>query len=383
LSKLSLDKGLIPILLTVLLLAFGMSFVAPLIPLLLKGVGASSASIGQIATTYFLSFTLATSLLGRWIERVGSKKMITLGLFIFGLALLVMPFVPDPTIFYFIRIVQGVGSALLFAPTEAAINILSSPQRRASNMGLYGLVFAVGFAAGPGIGAWLYSLNAAVPFIFASLSCLVAIAILLVGFEETLVPVKTTETGFFKLLNSLRIPLTAASCYAVVEVSIGTFLSLYLDEMGIGGAALGIVFTFFAIGGALSPFPAGKIADSLGKRPVLKACGFLLVAVTVAFNLFQHYWMICFLAFSVGVVAGALYPVALALIGECVPPEKMGTANASFSFSYGLGSIVGPLITGWVLELFSIQFLFYPMTAFALLFVVITMLDRSQPDSPS
>jgi len=115
-----MDKGLLPILLTVFLLAFGMSFVAPLIPLLLKEIGASSATIGQIATTYFLSFTVTTFFLGRWIEQVGSKKMIILGLFIFGLAIFVMPFMPAPLFFYLIRIFQGVGSALLFAPTETA-----------------------------------------------------------------------------------------------------------------------------------------------------------------------------------------------------------------------------------------------------------------------
>ena len=139
---------------------------------------------------------------------------------------------------------------------------------------------------------------------------------------------------------------------------------------------LGIVFTFFAVGGALSPYPAGKIADAWGKQPVLKVSGLLLVAVTIAFNFFQNYWAVCSMAFGVGVVAGALYPVALALIGEIIPPEKMGTANASFSFAYGAGCIVGPLVTGWVLELFSIQYLFYPMTASAILFVVIAFLDK-------
>ena len=378
-----MDKGLIPILLTVFLLAFGMSFVAPLIPLLLKGIGASSATIGQIATTYFLSFTITTSFLGRWIEQVGSKKMIILGLGIFGLAIFIMPFMPKPTFFYLIRIFQGVGSALLFAPTESAINILSSPSKRASNMGLYGVVFAIGFAVGPGIGAWLYSLRPTAPFIFAALSCFFAIVVLLFGFEETPVPVKKTEWGFFRLLESLKIPLTAAACYAIVEVAIGSFLSLYLDEIGITGGSLGIVFTFFAVGGALSPFPAGKIADLWGKQRVLKMCGFLLVIVTIAFNLSQNYWAVCSFAFGVGVVAGALYPVALALIGEIIPPEKMGTANASFSFAYGIGCIIGPLLTGWVLEFFSIQYLFYPMTASAIIFVIVTMIDTSKKQTVS
>lgn len=372
-----MDKGLLPILFTVFLLAFGMSFVAPLIPLLLDGLGASSATIGQIATTYFLSFTITTSFLGRWIDRTGSKKIITIGLLIFGLAIFIMPFVPGPWYFYLIRVFQGIGSAFLFAPTEAAINILSSPEKRGSNMGLYGLVFAVGFAIGPAIGTALYAVSVSAPFIFAALSCLLAVVVLIVGFEETVIPIKKTEGSFFGLLNLLKIPLTAAACYAVVEISIGTFLSLYLDALDISGAPLGIVFTFFAVGGAVSPFPAGKIADKWGKRPMLKACGFILAAVTFSFNFFQGYWDICFLSCGIGMIAGALYPVALALIGELIPPDKMGTANASFSFFYGIGSIVGPLITGWVLQISSIEYLFYPMTVSALVFVFATLLDTA------
>jgi MFS family permease len=77
--------------------------------------------------------------------------------------------------------------------------------------------------------------------------------------------------------------------------------------------------------------------------------------------------------------------VALALIGEIVPPENMGTANASFSFAYGLGCIVGPAVTGWILELYSISFLFYPMTFAALVFVLTTFFRTNanrNPESP-
>ena len=73
----------------------------------------------------------------------------------------------------------------------------------------------------------------------------------------------------------------------------------------------------------------------------------------------------------VGLVAGALYPIALAHIADIVTPDKMGMANASFSFFYGLGSIAGPLITGWVIEFSSIKALFYPMTFSTLCLVLI------------
>jgi MFS family permease len=358
-----------------------MSFASPLIPLLMKSCGATTAAIGQIQTTYFIAFTLATSMLGRWIERAGSKRMILCGLVLFGTALAAMPHIPTLAGFYLIRIVQGIGSALLFAPTEAAINAVSPPERRSANMGLYGLVFGMGFAAGPLIGTSLWAYDHAAPFLAAALSCAAAGAVLQLFYHERQVPITRAEWDFFRLISVLKIPLTAAACYAVVEISLASFLSLYLDRLGFAGARLGMVFTLFAIGGVLSPFPAGRLADRFGKQAVLKMCGVLLVCTTGSFTFFHSYGAICTLTCCVGIVAGALYPVSLALIGELVPPEKFGTANASFSFFYGLGSIAGPLVTGWVLDLTSIMYLFYPITAAALVFAIVTAWSPPKPYS--
>ncbi len=72
-------------------------------------------------------------------------------------------------------------------------------------------------------------------------------------------------------------------------------MSLYLADLGVWSKELGIVFTVFAIGGAVSPFPAGKLADKLGKLAVLKGCAFLLLLTTFSFNFFSNYLAICFL----------------------------------------------------------------------------------------
>jgi len=371
-----MNKELTSIFLTVFLLAFGMSFAAPLVPLLLKSIGSSTAEIGQIQTTYFVFFTLFTLLLGTWIDRAGSKKMILAGLLLFGLSLFVMPFASCPFYFYLIRSVQGIGSALLFAPTESAINIVSPPEKRATNMGIYGLVFGCGFALGPVLGTTLYSVSTGAPFMIAGCFCFAACIILYAFFHEHPVPVKKTDWHFISLVIRLKVPLTAAACYAVVEITIASFFSLYLDSLGIAGSSLGFVFTLFAVGGIVSPFPSGYIADRLGKAQVLKACGVLLVVTVLAFNFYKTYTAICVLIFCVGLVAGALYPVSLSLIGELVPPQTMGSANASFSFFYGLGSIAGPLLTGWILEATSIAYLFYPITAAAVLFMLVTWLNN-------
>jgi MFS family permease len=374
----NLDQGLLPILLTVLLLAFGMSFVAPLIPLIIRDAGASAATIGQIAAVYFLSFTVFTPLMGKVVDKVGSKKIIVSGLLMYAVSVLSMIFASTSWHFYGIRIFQGIGTACLFAPTESAINVLSSPERRSSNMGLYGVVFAIGFAVGPGIGTYLFAFNRSFPFLFGAALCFLSFAVMLAYYKDVPIPLRTTDIRLLELFNMLRVPLLAGLCYAVVEASIGSFLSLYLDQLNFKGASLGIAFTFFAVGGIVSPFPAGKAADRFGKLPSLYVLGIILAITTFAFTLSSNYFFIVFLCFAVGFVAGGLYPVALALIGDRIPPQQMGTANSTFSFLYGVGSIAGPALTGWTIKFFGMKYLFYPMTAAALVFAMIAIVDAKR-----
>lgn len=365
-----IDKGLLPILLTVAVMAFGMSFVFPLIPLVIQEVGASPSTIGQITSVFFISFTLVTIPLGRWIEKVMPKRLIMLGLFIYGASIFLMIFPTRAWWFYFIRVAQGVGAACLFVPTESAINVLSSPERRGANMGLYAMVYALGMALGPPIGAWLYTVNKVIPFLFCFIISLISIAIMLVGFEDTHVSKGSDYVGLKELAGVIKIPLLAALCYAVVEVSIIGFLSLYLKELHIGSAALGFVFTLFGIGGIISPYPAGKAADRFGKLNVLCILGILLAVVTLSFNLTRSYFGIASLILGVGVVSGGLYPIALSLIADLIPADRMGSGNAAFSLSFGLGCVFGPLATGWVMDLMGISHLFYPMTAAAFIFLL-------------
>jgi hypothetical protein len=43
---------------------------------------------------------------------------------------------------------------------------------------------------------------------------------------------------------------------------------------------------------------------------------------------------------------------------------------------------VGPAVTGWILELYSISFLFYPMSFAALIFVVTTFFRTNASRNP-
>ncbi len=370
-----LDKGLLPILLTVLLMGIGMSFITPLIPLIIKGTGSSLTSIGQIGSTYFLFFTLTTPFWGKRVDKIGCKKVMLIGILAYSISVIFIPYAKTVIVFYIIRAIQGVSTSSLFVGTESAINILSSPENRAKNAGYYAMAFGVGFAGGPAIGATLYAINNSFPFFMCSATFIIAAFLLLMFFKDSSIEGASTSYRYKDFLAVLKIPIAAAMCYAFVEVCIGVFLSLYLDSVNIRGTYLGLVFTVFALGAMLSPIPCGRIADSFGKLKTLYVFSFLLASIILLFNFFNTLISILILISCVGFIAGGLYPVALSIIADLIPKDKIGAANSTFSFSYGLGSIIGPLITGRFIDYYGIKYLFYPMSIVAFIFFIISIFD--------
>ena len=370
-----LDKGLFPILITVTLMGFGMSFVTPIIPLIIKDAGSSLTSIGQIGATYFLFFTLITPFWGKKVDKIGAKKVMITGILAYGISVIFIPYIKTALAFYIIRAIQGLSTASLFVATEAAINILSLPENRAKNTGYYALVFGLGFAGGPAAGATLFAMNRYLPFYLCSAIFILAALLLLFTFKDTEIEIESKKYGYREFINILKIPIAAAMCYAFIEVCIGVFLALYLDSMAIRGAYLGVVFTAFAIGAIIAPIPCGKIADRFGKFPSIYVFAFLLTVIIFSFNFYISFKAIILLISGVGFIAGGLYPVALSIIADLIPKDRIGAANSIFSFSYGFGSIIGPLVTGRFIDFYGIKYLFYPMTIISLIFLIISISD--------
>jgi MFS family permease len=47
-----------------------------------------------------------------------------------------------------------------------------------------------------------------------------------------------------------------------------------------------------------------------------------------------------------GALAGSLYPIGLALLGQIVKKTRLGAATSTFSLAFGVGSLIGPSVSG-------------------------------------
>jgi len=156
----------------------------------------------------------------------------------------------------------------------------------------------------------------------------------------------------------------------VVAVMLGLFLAA-LDQTVVGTALPRIVtdlhgndiytwaFTAYLLTATISGPIYGKISDLFGRRPVL----LFAVAVFLGGSLFAGFshemWQLVAFRAVQGLGAGALFPIALAVIGDLFEPAERGKYQGLVGAVFGLSSLIGPAIGGVITDTVGWQWVFF------------------------
>ena len=119
---------------------------------------------------------------------------------------------------------------------------------------------------------------------------------------------------------------------------------LYLKHHGASPSLIGLTMSAFFLAGLVTQFPAGRLADRIGRRPVLIGGLMLYAAACLAFILPLSAWGFIALRFVQGGAAGAVEVASLALVSSNVPIEKRGRAISRIFSAQLAGTAVGPLL---------------------------------------
>lgn len=375
-GSLSDSKAFLSIYLSVGLSYLGVGLVAPLIAIVLAEHGENSFIVGLIGTSMFTAFTLASFPVGAVIDRVGPKPVLVAGLLIYGTAILLFAFISVTWQFFAMRAIEGVGAAAISVATETMISQLSKPNERAKRMSYYALSVGIGWATGPIAGTLLFRVRPQLPFVACFALSIVAGALAASLIKKTHAGMHHGEKIFSVLRLNIAVPISAGALYGYLMSSLVTLFPLYLkQELKVAETAMGAIITAVIVGTIASQVPIGHAADRFGKRRTLLICTVLLGGVFAVIP-FHSDWRIFLLTGALaGALAGSLYPIGLSLIGEIVRKERLGAAHSAFSLAFGLGSLIGPSLSGLAMTNFNSRWLFYLPTilagAFALEIVVL------------
>ncbi len=165
--------------------------------------------------------------------------------------------------------------------------------------------------------------------------------------------------------------------FALDQSIVGTALPRIVSELG-GLNRLSWVVTAYLLTSTASTPLWGKISDLYGRRLIFQiAIGIFLLGSALSGLSQNMSELIAFRALQG--VGGGLFAIALSIIGDVIPPRERGRYQGYFGAVFGVSSVAGPLLGGWLTDGPGWRWIFYVNLPVGLAALVITSMVLKMP----
>jgi len=354
------------LLLSVFMAMVGLGIISPIMPNYASDLGATGVYIGLIYSGFSLSRALLQTPVGRLADTYSKKKIIVAGLIIYTIISVVYTYVTSPEMLIIVRVFHGVGSSMMMPVAMAYAMNMTPKGEEGKYMGYLNTALFSGFGAGPFIGGYIYE-NYSTAMVFNTMSVLVAISliltVLLVPDEESLgVKRREKPVPISKILGNRT--LSSIVIYRAVNAlgrgTIMSFLPLFAVQiLGLSSTYIGIILSTGIFLNAFLQTPMGILADRVNKSKLLMGGG--LVGAVGYFYMVQTGTIAeIFVARMIVSIGGALsLPAVTAIMAEEGRELGSGSTVGVFNTAMSIGQIVGPVFSGYLLDVYGMGSVFY------------------------
>ncbi|RLA01656.1 MAG: hypothetical protein DRQ47_07795 [Gammaproteobacteria bacterium] len=277
-----------------------------------------------------------------------------------------------------IRFILGASAAVLWSASEALINELVDDKWRGRIIGIYGSAGAAGFALGPMI-LITTGTEGLMPFVVTTLLILLA-GLPLIGLQDHRHSSEQDDhVNLRKVFRLLPHIMLLNLTYAAALESFVAFFPLFGINIGLSGAHSLSLLTTFAIGGVLLQMPLGWLADKVNKQMLLLACVlFTLVGFVILPQVIQAAISGPIFIFTLGGVEGMVYTMGVIVLGQRFRGAELASASVLYTGMWGLGTMIGPVLTGAGMDLFGTSSMPYILAVFYACYLPAFFLLRSR-----
>ena len=342
--------------------AFGVSQLAPILPLYFHDLGvqtpeAMSLWSGLATGATYIIVCLAAPFWGRVADKKGRK--ITLIRSSFGMALcnVLIAFQTTPEGVVLIRLVQGLVSGFY----SASITLIASEspiERTGWALGLLASANLAGSLIGPLLGGYIAD-TVGIHNDFIIVGALMGLAGVLatIFIHENYVPQPNPEKLSIRKLkeqipefNSIVALCVASFIYAICIMSLQPVISVYIkgivpsDTENLAFIA-GAVFSAMGIAQLMSSSPLGKLVDKIGPRKVLVVSLIYVGILNIPQAYVSDVYQLAIIRFLQGFGLGGMLPALNTYLSSKTPREFTGQVfsynQSCLFFGYFLGSVGG------------------------------------------
>ncbi|PDZ10033.1 MFS transporter [Bacillus pseudomycoides] len=354
------QKMVLIILLSNIFIAFlGIGLIIPVMPSFMNIMQLSGKTMGYLVAVFAVAQLLMSPLTGRWVDRYGRKKIIIIGLFLFGTSELIFGLGTDVSVLYLSRMLGGISAAFIMPGVTAYVADITSVQERPKAMGYLSAAISTGFIIGPGIGGFIAEYGIRVPFFFAAaiafLACISSIFILkepLTTEELAEVSANTKQTNFIRDLKKSLHPSYFIAFVIVFVLAFGlsayeTVFSLFSDhKFGFTPKDIASIITISSIFGVVvQVFLFGKLVDILGEKMLIQICLITGAILAVVSTLISNFWVVLAVTCFIFLAFDLLRPALTTFLSKAAGKEQGFVAGMNSTYT-SLGNIVGPAMGG-------------------------------------
>jgi len=341
--------------------ALGFGIVAPAIPSFACHFGVSTAAAASVISVFALMRVVGALPVGRLVDRFGEAGVMAAGISVVAVSSILAGFSQSFTELIVLRGGGGVGSAMFSISAQALLLGTVPGDHRGRASGLFSGGFLLGGISGPALGGLVATWSLRAPFfIYGGLlivpAILAAVVLRRAPNRRRAAPARRPPHPVAILGRAVRSPTWRAAAsanladgFAVLGVR-GALVPLFVREvLHRSPVWTGIGFLLFAVLNGAALLPGGRLADSMGRRPVLIAGCTISAAGMVVLALLSGPWAYLAALAVAGFGSGLLDVAPAAMIGDIIDRDG-GTVVASYQMAGDVGSVVGPVAGGFLVD---------------------------------
>ncbi len=159
-------------------------------------------------------------------------------------------------------------------------------------------------------------------------------------------------------LEILGAVLLALFLGALDQTIVGTALPQIVTDLG-GNEYYNWVVTIYLLTSTITVPFYGKLSDLYGRKPMLMIGVSIFLIGSALSGLSQNMAQLIIFRGVQGIGAGALFPIALAVIGDLFTPAERGRYQGLFGAVFGISFIIGPALGGILTDTVGWHWIFY------------------------
>lgn len=334
----------------------------PAIPVFAKSFGVSNAAIGLMVSAFAITRFCSGLISGTLVDRFGERAVFSTGVFMVSLFTFLAGVAQNYEQLLFFRAAGGLGSSMFSVAASSVILRSVSDNQRGHAQSIYQGSFIVGGMAGPAIGGLLSVISLRAPFFVYSILLFCSGIIALFFLKGDSIGAKE-KNGNAEAATSIREALAMpAYRIALVLAFIGTWVFFGMrssilpvfvtEELNSTTAVVGYGFAISAIVQGAILLKAGRFSDQKGRRAA-SIIGANIVFVGVLVLTFSvNAWMFLLSMIVLGFGGAFLATTPASMVGDVIK-GKGGKVIAIFQMAGDAGMIFGPIIIGWISDVYS------------------------------